>query len=364
MPTPVMSSVRGESYAEYVIKKSKFIARAVHITTEEEAQAYLRDGKKQYWDARHNCYAYQLGMNFEKQKSSDDGEPSGTAGKPILEVLKNKGLTNTLIVVTRYFGGIKLGTGGLIRAYGTAAVTALDNAIIEDYIDCRILYLQTDYSFLSATERLLPDFEAVITKRDFADFVSLTVEVPEDKADECLLALRDKTNGTLTVREKDKKIVPHIRPEQEVRFLFSYGIITAKTPPVFTLSPTATRTSVSVPSCGAGISFCIFMASNTRITEPRVTEPFSCLIAEIFPGMGALTTTAESGIGPLGAAWVADAAADAAGAGVGAGDAAATGAGAGVTGAAGAAVPNSSTSTSYDFPFTVTLNFFILSSTV
>ena len=213
MPTPVMSSVRGESYAEYVIKKSKFIARAVHITTEEESQAYLRDGKKQYWDARHNCYAYQLGMNFEKQKSSDDGEPSGTAGKPILEVLKNKGLTNTLVVVTRYFGGIKLGTGGLIRAYGTAAVAALDNAIIEDYIDCRILYLQTDYSFLSATERLLPDFEAVITKRDFADFVGLTVEVPEDKADEYLLALRDKTNGTLTVREKDKKIVPHIRPE-------------------------------------------------------------------------------------------------------------------------------------------------------
>ena len=213
MPTPVMSSVRGESYAEYVIKKSKFIARAVHITTEEEAQAYLRDGKKQYWDARHNCYAYRLGMNFEKQKSSDDGEPSGTAGKPILEVLKNKGLTNTLIVVTRYFGGIKLGTGGLIRAYGTAAVAALDNAIIEDYIDCRILYLQTDYSFLSATERLLPDFEAVITKRDFADFVGLTVEVPEDKADEYLLALRDKTNGTLTVREKDKKIVPYIRPE-------------------------------------------------------------------------------------------------------------------------------------------------------
>ena len=213
MPTPVMSSVRGESYAEYVIKKSKFIARAVHITTEEEAQAYLRDGKKQYWDARHNCYAYQLGVNSEKQKSSDDGEPSGTAGKPILEVLKNKGLTNTLIVVTRYFGGIKLGTGGLIRAYGTAAVAALDNAIIEDYIDCRILYLQTDYSFLSATERLLPDFEAVITKRDFADFVGLTVEVPEDKADEYLLALRDKTNGTLTVREKDKKIVPHIRPE-------------------------------------------------------------------------------------------------------------------------------------------------------
>ena len=213
MPTPVMSSVQGESYAEYVIKKSKFIARAVHITTEEEAQAYLRDGKKQYWDARHNCYAYQLGMNFEKQKSSDDGEPSGTAGKPILEVLKNKSLTNTLIVVTRYFGGIKLGTGGLIRAYGTAAVAALDNAIIEDYIDCRILYLQTDYSFLSATERLLPDFEAVITKRDFADFVGLTVEVPEDKADEYLLALRDKTNGTLTVREKDKKIVPHIRPE-------------------------------------------------------------------------------------------------------------------------------------------------------
>ena len=213
MPTPVMSSVRGESYAEYVIKKSKFIARAVHITTEEEAQAYLRDGKKQYWDARHNCYAYRLGMNFEKQKSSDDGEPSGTAGKPILEVLKNKGLTNTLVVVTRYFGGIKLGTGGLIRAYGTAAVAALDNAIIEDYIDCRILYLQTDYSFLSATERLLPDFEAVITKRDFADFVGLTVEVPEDKADEYLLALRDKTNGALTVREKDKKIVPHIRPE-------------------------------------------------------------------------------------------------------------------------------------------------------
>ena len=129
MPTPVMSSVRGESYAEYVIKKSKFIARAVHITTEEEAQAYLRDGKKQYWDARHNCYAYQLGMNFEKQKSSDDGEPSGTAGKPILEVLKNKGLTNTLIVVTRYFGGIKLGTGGPFLAFG--AITVRPAALFE-----------------------------------------------------------------------------------------------------------------------------------------------------------------------------------------------------------------------------------------
>ena len=113
----LIRSVYGRADAEYVIKKSRFIATVCEVKSEDEAAAFIEEMKKKYWDARHNCSAYQVGPDGRFQRSSDDGEPAGTAGRPILEVLKKQGLTNTAIVVTRYFGGIKLGASGRIRAY-------------------------------------------------------------------------------------------------------------------------------------------------------------------------------------------------------------------------------------------------------
>ena len=114
----------------YEIQKSKFITHLRHVDSEEEAREFITAIKKRYFDARHNCSAYVLGEKADKQKSNDDGEPGGTAGNPILEAIKKNGLTNIVVVVTRYFGGIKLGAGGLIRAYSHAAAIGIEAATI------------------------------------------------------------------------------------------------------------------------------------------------------------------------------------------------------------------------------------------
>ena len=115
---------RNES--EYVEKRSRFIATLCHCETEEEANAFVKEMKSKYWDARHNCSAYTVGLNHELERCSDDGEPQGTAGLPVLEVLKRENLTDCAVVATRYFGGILLGTGGLTRAYAHTAKIAVD----------------------------------------------------------------------------------------------------------------------------------------------------------------------------------------------------------------------------------------------
>ena len=116
------STVCGYGTGEIVEKKSRFIAEVFPVDSEEDVSAQIEKIKKQYWDARHHCWAYVIGRNPGTERMSDDGEPAGTAGKPILEVIRGKGLTDVLIVVTRYFGGTLLGTGGLVRAYTQAAV--------------------------------------------------------------------------------------------------------------------------------------------------------------------------------------------------------------------------------------------------
>lgn len=131
-------TVKGVGQAEIVEKKSRFIAHVMPVKNEKEALENIEKIKKQYWDARHNVFAFQLGERNEIQRYSDDGEPSGTAGMPVLEVLRGEAVKDTLIVVTRYFGGTLLGTGGLVRAYGKAAKEGLLNAgVIE-----RVLYTQ------------------------------------------------------------------------------------------------------------------------------------------------------------------------------------------------------------------------------
>lgn len=120
--------VDGPARGEIVEKKSRFIANVFPVDSEEQALEIIEKTKKQYWDARHNCFAFVIGKNNEVQRFSDDGEPQGTAGKPILEVLTKGNIHNTLIIVTRYFGGTLLGTGGLVRAYGQSSKAAIENS--------------------------------------------------------------------------------------------------------------------------------------------------------------------------------------------------------------------------------------------
>ena len=134
---------------EIVEKKSRFIGAAYKVESAEEAEAKIAEISKKYWDARHNCYAYVIGDNSEITKCSDNGEPSGTAGKPILEVINGAGVTNVLIIVTRYFGGVLLGTGGLVRAYTQAAQAALADAEIGEMVFSQKLTLTVGYNMIN-----------------------------------------------------------------------------------------------------------------------------------------------------------------------------------------------------------------------
>ena len=164
----------------YEIQKSKFITHLCHVETEDEARAFLLAMKKRYFDARHNCSAYILGRNADKMKSNDDGEPGGTAGNPILEAIKQKGLTDVIVVVTRYFGGIKLGAGGLIRAYSHAATLGLNDAPqIEMRPFCRY-GVTIDYALLANVEHWIRQ-EAIRTEEaDYAERVTLHLLVGPD----------------------------------------------------------------------------------------------------------------------------------------------------------------------------------------
>lgn len=181
---------------EIVEKKSRFIAHVLPIQSEEEALAHIERIKKQYWDARHNCFAFIIGRNNEIQRFSDDGEPQGTAGKPILEVLTNGNIHNTLIIVTRYFGGTLLGTGGLVRAYGQSAKAGLENAFVMRVCEGVRFELICDYNSIgkikyvmgqmniSAEEEYGADVILHINmkKSDFDNFQSQVVDVTSGKA--------------------------------------------------------------------------------------------------------------------------------------------------------------------------------------
>ena len=143
----------------YKEKGSKFIAETFVVTSEDEAKAAVASVKKKYFDARHHCYAYMIGPDKKTFRSSDDGEPSGTAGKPILNQILSKNVTNLCIVVTRYFGGIKLGTSGLINAYKTAAREALDNSTIIEKTINEIYSLEFEYPLMNEVMRILKDEE-------------------------------------------------------------------------------------------------------------------------------------------------------------------------------------------------------------
>lgn len=205
----VTSTVSGE----IIEKRSRFIATAFHVESEDEANAVIADMKKKYWDARHNCYAFIVGIDNELSRFSDDGEPGGTAGRPILEVLKSRALTNTLVVVTRYFGGVLLGTGGLVRAYTDATVAALDEGISSGSLKTmclmKIVRITTDYNLSGKVQYLLSNEEsAVIRDINYEADVVFDVAIPVGEADMLVNRITDVTNAKATITQGETDYFP------------------------------------------------------------------------------------------------------------------------------------------------------------
>ena len=196
-------TVSKPSESLYIVKKSKFISNVVPVNGAKEAEDHLEKFRKKYWDATHNVYAYSIGLNSEIQKFSDDGEPSGTAGVPILEVIKKEDLRNVVIVVTRYFGGIKLGTGGLIRAYTKGAKIALDAGIIIKKKLHKIFELEIAYTLLGKVENELNQHGYTIKEIIYDELVHIFIYVPIDEGERFIKHITQWTNARFKIAEKD-----------------------------------------------------------------------------------------------------------------------------------------------------------------
>lgn len=194
-------TIQDEAQTEIIEKKSRFITTVFPIISQEDAEAHLAQIRKQYWDASHNCYAYQLGEKDEIQRFSDDGEPQGTAGKPILDVLKGEAIKNTLIIVTRYFGGTLLGTGGLVRAYGRAAKEGVLEAGLIQKVRVRLYALQMTYTLSGKVQYLLNEKKYTIRETSYTDVVTFTVEVAVADEQSFVDWIIDSTNAEVSINE-------------------------------------------------------------------------------------------------------------------------------------------------------------------
>lgn len=188
---------------EIVEKKSRFIATVKEIESEEDALLFIEDTKKKYWDARHNCFAYVLGERHETARFSDDGEPGGTAGKPMLDVLLGEDIHNVAVVVTRYFGGTLLGTGGLVRAYSGAVKAGLAESTIITKISGVKLHIETDYTGLGKIQYILGEQKISILDSIYTDKVELIAMVPAEKLGRIKSELTEGTNGRAVLTEGD-----------------------------------------------------------------------------------------------------------------------------------------------------------------
>ena len=185
----------GVSPVLYEIQRSRFLAYAIHAEDEEEVRAWLADVKKEHYEARHVPYAMVLGARADRQRSSDDGEPGGTAGSPILEAITARGITYAAVAVVRYFGGIKLGAGGLIRAYAHAAGLGLDAAPKLRMTLLRELSVTIDYDLLAAVERYIRTEELIAGETTYAERVTCLLRIPPDDIARHAAELTDLTAG-------------------------------------------------------------------------------------------------------------------------------------------------------------------------
>lgn len=189
---------------EYVEKKSRFIATLRKCGSEEEAVRFVEEMKKKYWDARHNCHAFVIGSKGELTRCSDDGEPSGTAGRPMLEVLTGAELRDTAVVVTRYFGGVLLGTGGLVRAYTQAVKEGLKNCKTGRMRYGHLVRITTDYVWIGKILYLLGNLKLEPVSSDYGERIVLRLEVPAQRLEHLRREMAESTNGQAEfVKEKD-----------------------------------------------------------------------------------------------------------------------------------------------------------------
>ncbi|MBQ6463227.1 MAG: YigZ family protein [Pseudobutyrivibrio sp.] len=180
-------------------KKSRFIAHISPVKTEQEAIDYIASKKKEYWDARHNCAAFVIGDNNEITRCNDDGEPAGTAGRPMLDVLLRENIHNCVVVVTRYFGGVLLGTGGLVRAYQGAVLEGLKACNIVEPKEGRPCAIATDYNGYGKIEYVLRESNLSILNTDFGADVVISTVVPVEDIDAITKKIADKTAGAANI---------------------------------------------------------------------------------------------------------------------------------------------------------------------
>ncbi|NLK20855.1 MAG: YigZ family protein [Epulopiscium sp.] len=186
--------------AEIIEKKSRFIATVRPVKNEEEAQTFIEEMRKKYWNATHNVFAYQIGERNQIQRFSDDGEPSGTAGLPVLDVLKQEDIKNTAIVVTRYFGGTLLGTGGLVRAYGRCAKEGIvESGIIEKVLYQRF-HVTTDYPRLGKIQYEILQMGNVIEDTVYEDNITFIVLVEEGKEESFINSVTDVSSAQAEIK--------------------------------------------------------------------------------------------------------------------------------------------------------------------
>lgn len=193
-------TIQDQASSEITVKHSKFIAHAAPADSKEAAEQYVTEISKRYTDATHNCYAFKLGVGDPALfRFSDAGEPSGTAGRPILQAIESKNLTNAVVVVTRYFGGTKLGTGGLIRAYSASALSALDQATIVKKYPQATLRLHFSYPLTNAVQQVLAHFDAETTDSKFGEKVTYLVQVRAHHRAAFIAELKNATGNRVQI---------------------------------------------------------------------------------------------------------------------------------------------------------------------
>lgn len=189
---------------EIVEKKSRFIAAVEHVESEEEAIAFIEAVRKKHWSARHNCFAYIIGAEQPLMRCSDDGEPSGTAGRPMLDVIAGAQLCNIVVVVTRYFGGTLLGTGGLVRAYSASVKAGLEGSVLITRKLAKKLEIACDYTWIGKIQYLSAQMNLVTLDTDYSDAVKTTLLVPVQECDRFTKQVIEATNGQAGITETEE----------------------------------------------------------------------------------------------------------------------------------------------------------------
>lgn len=189
---------------EITEKKSRFIATVRPVESEEEAVSFINETKKKYWDARHNCSAFVIGKRQELTRCSDDGEPAGTAGRPMLDVLLKENIHNAAVVVTRYFGGVLLGTGGLVRAYQQATKAGLSASEIIEKKDGAVLFIRTDYTGIGRLQYLFAQEKITVMDTAYEADVLVKAVIPENNKKRIEKTIIEQTNGTAKLEWGDE----------------------------------------------------------------------------------------------------------------------------------------------------------------